>query len=467
MLVERPFTQADWESTPEPVKRYIEHLEDQVQGLTKALELLTKRVEELEARLAQDSGNSDRPPSSDPPYKKSKRKLSGAKGKAGARKGHKGHRQEMLEPTREEIVFPERCACGNRQFDPKAFSGYYTHQHLELPLIRMEVTHYLLMKGPCPACGKTVKGRAPRSNAVGYGPRLSALLAELAGIYGVSRQSVRTFCRSVLGFPISLGGLQRVIDRVSAAIHPLYDEIGRGVRASPVNHVDETSWFTKGQLKWIWTLTNKDASYFMVHDHRSKQAFGALVRDWQGKLVSDNYNAYTGWPGPRQSCLAHLIRRAKGLRQRKKKETKAFGRQTLSRLRLLCSWAKSPPDFDRELAFWADWWKELTAYPGKSDEAGRFARLLMRQFKTLGLFLDDPDVEPTNNAAERALRYPVIWRKCSKGTQSEKGERWVERVLTFKQTWRIRHQATFPALTAAMDDFLGGNDRTALAPGWS
>jgi transposase len=74
------------------------------------------------------------------------------------------------------------------------------------------------------------------------------------------------------------------------------------------------------------------------------------------------------------------------------------------------------------------------------------ARSLIRQIESLWLFLDIVEVEPTNNLAERTLRFGVLWRKRSKGTQSKKGNLWVEQILSFKQTYSIRSLDHFPIL---------------------
>ena len=68
-------------------------------------------------------------------------------------------------------------------------------------------------------------------------------------------------------------------------------------------------------------------------------------------------------------------------------------------------------------------------------------------------FVDENGVEPTNNRAERALRFAVLWRKRSYGTQSDKGNRWVERILSLKQTCRMRKMPSFPILTNAIDAY--------------
>jgi len=82
-------------------------------------------------------------------------------------------------------------------------------------------------------------------------------------------------------------------------------------------------------------------------------------------------------------------------------------------------------------------------------------RSLIRQIESLWLFLDIAEVEPTNNLAGRGrvLRYGVLWRKRSKGTQSQKGNHWVERILSFKQTCSIRSLNSFQLLVELLDSY--------------
>ena len=99
-----------------------------------------KKLEELTAKTNQDSKNSNRPPSSDSPFKKTSSPQE-KKGKPGARKGHKGHGPALLRPNRVVPVKPERCECGNVDF-PITHS-FYTHQNIELPPTQMDVTPLL------------------------------------------------------------------------------------------------------------------------------------------------------------------------------------------------------------------------------------------------------------------------------------------------------------------------------------
>lgn len=409
---------------------------------------LEKRIEELETRLNANSSNSNRPPSSDIPFKKPV-KETGKKGKPGAKKGHKGHRQQMLEPTKTEPVVPMRCPCGCDTYNE--LTPFYTHQHIELPEIEMDVTHFVLYKGRCAGCGKMNRAHVPTEYRTGFGPRMTAVIAELAGNHGDSRTIIQSFCASVLGLSISLGAIQKVLDRVSEAIKPHYEEIGEQARQQAVNHVDETSWFFKGLLCWLWVLASASVAFFMIHSNRSKAAFKDLIKEWDGILVSDGYRLYTKWVGLRQTCLAHLIREAKKLSESQNEEIAKFGANALAELRRLCHMAHAPPTNGEWRAFYARLIKLITRNLGKKDDAGKFAARLLREIDSLWVFLEKAGVSPTNNHAERMLRFAVCWRKRSYGNVSEKGHRWAERILSLRQTCRLRSKRTFPVLVEAID----------------
>lgn len=450
MEPKRPFSLLDWAATPEPVKQYIEYLEQTIASFAARVQQLEKRIEQLEVKTKQNSQNSNKPPSSDSPFKKPKNKGKKRKRKRGGQKGHKGYRQQMLKSTDTQMIIPALCDCGRCDFAAGTIDPYYTHQHIELPEIQMNVTHFILHKARCNGCGKTVRADVPKEYQSGYGPRFSAMVAELSGSHGASRQTVQDFCQSVLGIPISVGGIQRIIDRSSEALEPVYYKIGKQARQSAVNHIDETSWFQSGKLKWLWTMVNHAVAFFMVHPNRSKKAFEQLIDDWKGILVSDNYGVYVNWIHSRQSCLAHYIRKAKALAERKDESVSSFGKSIRKELQLLCRWAKAPPSDKQWEAFYSRLMLLLFLYEGADDGAGQLARSLLSEMDSLWIFLEENGVEPTNNRAERALRFGVLWRKRSNGTQSDKGNRWVERILSVKQTCRIKAQPMFPILVDAI-----------------
>jgi transposase len=435
-----PLSEEDWKQTPSAVRLLV------LQQHELIIEL-TKRVEEMEARLGQNSQNSNRPPSSDRPDQRAKRESKGT-GKPGAKEGHKGHQQSLLAPTKEVPVPPKPCGCGCQEFEN--LWPFYTHQHIELPEIVMQVTHFILMEGDCTHCGRTSRGTVPTPFQVGYGERLTALIGELSGSQRCSRRSVKEFVESVLRIPISVGGIQLCVDRVSQAILPYYEAIAAKARSSKVNHVDETSWYQHGVLGWLWVMVNSTVAFFSVKASRSKAAFEELIGHWAGILVSDNYGVYRKWVEMRQTCLAHLIRTAKGLGQRKDLAISWFGQRVCSELQRLIHWANAPPTQGEVATWYARMCHLIARYKDRKDEAGRLARLLDSEMGSLWVFLLEEGVEPTNNRAERALRFAVLWRRMMQGSFNEKGDRWVERILSLRETCRLRNLPTYPVLVQAL-----------------
>jgi transposase len=437
---------ASWEQTPLVVRQVVVHLLD-------VIHQQAERIAVLEARVSQNSRNSDRPPSSDPPYEK-RTARTGVQGKPGAKPGHPGHRQALLTPTERIAVTPEFCACGQWEFP--ATTPSYTHQVIELPEIQMAVTHVVLHETRCPRCGRRLKAPLPAEYRYGYGPRFTALIGELSGSQRDSRSAVQEFCQSVLGVRLSRGAVQRAVDRVSEAIQPHYAAIAEKARRATVNYIDETAWYQHGVLAWLWVMVNTTVALFTVQASRSQAAFEALVERWAGILVSDGYSVYRHWLHGRQTCLAHLIRRARGLSERQDPEMARFGRRMLAELQRLVHWATVPPASSEVQMWYARMVHLLRQYGERRDEAGTFARTLDRELGALWTFVVEEGVEPTNNRAERALRFAVLWRKLMQGTYNEKGDRWVERILSVRETCRLRGRPTFPVLVHAVTCYFNG-----------
>jgi len=253
-----------------------------------------------------------------------------------------------------------------------------------------------------------------------------------------------------------LGAIQKVIDRVTQAIEPHYTAIATQARQAPVNYIDETPWFLTHTLHWLWVMASDTVALYMIHPRRSKEAFAALIDDWAGILVSDGYGVYQHWVQARQTCLAHLIRTARSLAERQNAELAACGAWALAELQRLCHMATAPPTGGEWRAWYARLCRLIDQYHDRPDAAGRFVRRLLREVDSLWVFLVQHGVEPTNNRAERALRFGVLWRKRSLGTASDKGNRWVERILSLRETCRLQAQSTYTVLVEAMTSWFHG-----------
>jgi transposase len=166
--------------------------------------------------------------------------------------------------------------------------------------------------------------------------------------------------------------------------------------------------------------------------------------------VSDGYGVYQHWVHGRQTCLAHLIRRARGLAERQDREVARFGQRMREELQRMVHWAKAPPTRGEVQVWYARVAYLLARHRERDDEAGKLARTLEREMAHLWVFLLEEGVEPTNNRAERALRFAVLWRRMMQGTFTDKGDRWVERILSLRETCRLRGLSTFPVLVDAV-----------------
>ena len=172
---------------------------------------------------------------------------------------------------------------------------------------------------------------------------------------------------------------------------------------------------------------------------------GIPAEDWQQTPTS-----------VRQSCLAHLLRTAKGLAESVEAGIAHFGGRMHAELQRLCHMGRERPTVGQWRAWYARFSSLITQYTTRGEKAGTFARRLKREGESLWTFLDVEGVEATNNIAERAHRFGVMWRKRSQGTCSAKGNRWVERVLSLRHTCRIRGRPTFPILVEAVSCLFSG-----------
>lgn len=442
-----PFSHLEWNITPPAVQEHVRRLQEHVRQLQ-------HQVDTLQGQVGKTSQTSSKPPSSDSPFKKPQRQRRQSAGKRGGRTGHKGTGPTLLTPTEVHLLEPAPCACGHGAL--VSLTPYHTHQVIELPPIEMAIRHFILQQGVCAGCGQVLKAQVPPEHQAGYGPRLTALIGELGGMHRTSRRLIQDFCRSVLHLPLSLGAVQKLIDRTSQALVPHYEAIATLARHSTVGYIDETPWYCQNTLHWLWTLTTDTVSLYLIHPNRSKEAFFALIEAWQGILVSDGYGVYQDWVNRRQTCLAHLIRTARGLAEKRDPHLAACGNWALKELQRLCHMAKAPPTGGEWRAWYARFCTLIDRYHVRSDEAGRLVRRLQREMASLWVFLVENGVEPTNNRAERALRFAVMWRKGSNGTASIKGNQWVERSLSLRQTCRQLGQSTFGILVDAVTSWFQG-----------
>ena len=410
---------------------------------------------DTEATQEQD-GNSDSKPAS----------AENKKRKQGGQKGHPGHQQEMLQPDEVIEVHPEGCTCGCKDIIDQ--TAYHTRQQFDVQIL-IKVIHAILYEGRCANCGKMVKAQTPAEFSTGYGPTLTSFVGGLIAYTGCTRRQAKEllansgFFRTKDGkdLPLSTGAVQSLIDRCSKALEPVHDIIGQIARLAPFNHIDETSWpmfGPKGVYKyWLWTMASPHVIYLSIHRHRSKEAFLEFIGDWYGFLISDDYALYRSWPPEmRQSCLAHLLRHARKLKEDPDPDIAGGGNDFYTEIDRLMEMQSGIRD-EKAYKGWVMRVKRLiNKYVKLSNRLGSFALRLDETFDSLSTFLRVPEVEPTNNRAERSLRAAVTRRKISFGSTSEKGMRWIERAYSVLMTCRLHKLSFFDVLREGVNHVLKG-----------
>ena len=412
----------------------------------------SKLLKDIRKVLNRDCGTKPHA-SGDPKPEATKTEPEKSSEKKKTRTSRPGGKQPLLPPDKEIDVVPVECPhChGTHLVKVSAF----IHQLLELPEFKILCTHFRIWKCECKDCRKIVNAEIPSEFEAGFGPRFTAMIAELAGDMGGTRRNIERFVENFFGVPISQGGIENCVRRASEAILPHYDAALQEARQARYNHCDETSWRQfgpPGKAKhWGWVLCTEKITVYKISRHRTSEAFKEFIGDWKGILISDDYKTYRCWNGEdRQTCLSHLIRRAEHFKESHDPEVAKGGEWALEELRRLISMAHTPPTKGQ----WATWKARFTRwvskYATRGDDLGTFAKRLESEAENLYTFLRQEGIDATNNRAERALRPLVVRRKVSYGSTSEEGERWVERIMTLRETCRQNGRSVFDELVKAI-----------------
>jgi transposase len=432
-----------------------------VQRQAQQLEDLTARIEELERKLGQNSQNSHQPPSTDPPAVKGQNKR--ARPKSGKKRGgQKGHKRSVRELVPAENVTtlhslkPSHCRdCGS------ALEGTdetpLRHQVTDLPEIVATVTEYQLHALTCPCCGELTRAVLPDAVPQGaFGPRLIALVAVLTAHYRLSKDKATEFLADVLGIEMSTGGLSKMEAVASGAVADAVEQAKDYVKQQGVLYVDETSWRQEAEKAWLWVVVSALVVVFVIRPSRGNVVAKELLGSKRtGVTTTDRYSGYhwLSWLS-HQLCWAHLIRDFRKMSLVKDAAAAAIGERLLLHARTLFG------DWERVKAgtltrssfrtYASGLRKEVrsTLDQGAGLEhpvVSPMCRAIRKVEAQMWTFVRICGVEPTHNEAEREVRHGVIYRKLSYGTQSERGSRFVERMLTVRATLRRQGRNVFPA----------------------
>lgn len=466
-----PFPLELWEHIPVAVQTYIRTLEARVAELEAT-------VQRLLERLQQDSQNSSRPPSSDPPHARRQRPRRVPSGrKRGGQPGHPGQSRAWRPLEEVDAVVPvqptpcARCQHSLEGNDPQP----YRHQVTAVPPVKPVVTEYQMHQLVCPACGTST--RAPLPVGVppgGFGPRVQGTVALCTGAYCLSKRTTREVMEDLFGLSMSLGTIPHLEQATVQAVAPPVAEAHAYVRPQPWAHLDETGWREGRTRAWLWVAVTAWGTVFVVRLSRgAKVAQELLGERFCGILVTDRWRAYTWYPTRwRQVCWAHLLRDFEAMIERGGR-SQEIGEALRTQAHQMCHWWHQVCDGTLTHAQFRGLMRPLRRHGAPLLKAGQacgvaktegVCREVLKNYDALWTFVRVEGVEPTKNAAERALRPGVLWRKGSFGTQSADGSRFVETMMTVVATLRQQHRNVLAYLTDACQAAHTGMPAPSLLP---
>lgn len=448
-----------------------QRLRAQVRDLQAQLDSMQAALTQLQTQLAQkrkDSTTSSKPPSSDlvkppkpaPPDGQVQRS-------PGGQPGHPRQQRPLVPPellnggSHTHLI--EICPSCGQGLEPTDTPARVVQQ-VEIAAVPITIAEHRAEAGWCPCCEKTHYATLPSGIERGglVGPYLTTLIAYLKGACHASYSTIRKYLRDVVRVTISRGQLAKVIAKVSQALDTPYQELLEQLPNQSRLNVDETGHCDQGEHWWTWCFRAKLYTLFKIDPTRSGDVLlDVLGREFSGVLGCDYFSAYRRYMREcntvLQFCLAHLIRDVKYLTTLPDARDRAYGERVRESLRALFAVIHRRDElservFQRELRAARD---EVLEQASQAVPPTRHSQNLAHRFDKHGEayfeFVTTPGVEPTNNAAEQAIRFVVIDRHVTQGTHGETGRRWCERIWTVIATCSQQGRSVFDYLKGAVE----------------
>jgi hypothetical protein len=430
--------------------------------LARVLYELLQEWNKLNQRLNQDSTNSHRSPSTDGPEAKAKHKAESKAShskhgsrKQGAQPGHQPVEQPFVPIEQVETIEdykPDHCEhCGHPlegvPDDPNPYCKQLFDFEIVLHVIEMH-QHSLT----CPCCGEITKGTLPeKAQGSIYSANVVALVGVLTGLYQISRRMAAMFIKEIIGIPISVGSVSNLEKELTESASPVMDEIEEVAQKAEQGNADETGFgMEHGKQGWLWVLVTSVAVLFRLLGSRSGACARKILGSFEGILTSDRWGGYNWFNAEkRQICWAHLKRDFQAICELGAKG-EAIGKALLKQVKLMFrlwyrfkKWKASQEAKGKKVS--------MTVLEAQMQPIRKRIKVLLEEGKREGIkkcetilkveeslwtFLREDGVEPTNNAAEQAIRPAVLWKKRSFGVESERGARYVESMLSIWMTSR-------------------------------
>lgn len=446
------------------------HLQERLEALEAENRALREQLAVSGERLARDSHNSSKPPSSDPPAARARRRTRPPSPRTrGGQPGHPFHPRHLAPPEACRSVIdctPSACRhCGHELTgrDPNPLR----HQVADIPKVVPERDEYRLHRLRCQACGRDTCGTLPEGvSPTGFGPGVEALVAVLTADLHASHRGVARVVADWFGLELGLGTVAKLCRRASRSVAPAVEQAHEAVRTCETAvHADESPWVEgnadganpEGHRAYLWLAATEQLAVLEIALSRSQEAARTFLGETAlGTIVTDRLGSYNFIPDTRrQVCWNHLDRDFVQMSERACVLSQVIGKGLHDHAAKLFGWWRSYQEgrlsaetfraYTARLRRWVRALLESGAsyQPRKGEtspraETARQCRQILRSETSMWTFRHVAGVSPSNNHAERQLRPGVLWRKVSHGTQSAEGSLYVGRMLTVVQTLRLQ-----------------------------
>ena len=448
----------------EELPKTIEECHRLIRSLWAVMGRMQVEIDELKAKVKENSQNSNRPSSSDG-FKKPKPAFVRQKGKRGGQKGHRGNTLKRVEkPDLTVDCEPQNCLCGKAEWTAEG-EITETRQVFEMPEPRLEVIEYRRVKRIC-KCGRSAVGEFPEKVAgtVQYGEKVQALVS-LLSVHGcLSYRKIGQLFADLYGYELNEATAQKMVQKTSEMM-PMR-AIKAEIIAEQVVNFDETGLTENGKLKWLHNASTARWTYQFVHEKRGKEAMTdekSVLPKFKGVAVHDCWGSYFGFSELKHAiCNAHILRELNGIIENKQTKWAIKMKELLLEMYRKSDFGKG---IIEEIGNYKERYRAVLEAAEKEEpppervhRKGKLKRTkgrnllerLRKHEESVLRFAVESEVPFTNNQAERDIRPTKIKQKMSGGFRSENGTQSYCRIQSFISSLRKQSRHVFQELLSVM-----------------